>query len=81
MSEEWLKQDLLTYELARQGELLKEAHLRGMLDLSNKDIATLREARDLMETLAEQAREDLAFAKEVEPNPVLWFRQHYSDWW
>ena len=48
MNEEWLKQDLLTYELARQGELLKEAHLRGMLDLSNKDIATLREARDLM---------------------------------
>mgnify|MGYP006122358245 FL=1 len=81
MNEEWLKQDLLTYELARQGELLKEAHLRGMLDLSNKDIATLREARDLMETLAEQAREDLAFAKEVEPNPVLWFRQLYSDWW
>ena len=81
MNEEWLKQDLLTYELARQGELLKEAHLRGMLDLSNKDIATLREARDLMETLAEQAREDLAFAKEVEPNPLLWFRQHYSDWW
>ena len=81
MNEEWLKQDLLTYELAKQGALLKEAHLRGMLDLSDQDYATLREARDLMETLAEQARENIAFAKEVQPNPVLWFRQHYSDWW
>ncbi len=81
MNEAWAKQDLLTYELARQGELLKEAHVRGILELSDKEYALLKEARDLLENIVEQAREDMAFAKEVQPNPVLWFRQHYSDWW
>tara|TARA_R110001592_G_scaffold210585_2_gene462224 strand:+ start:298 stop:543 length:246 start_codon:yes stop_codon:yes gene_type:complete len=81
MNEQWLKQDLLTYELARQGQLLKEAHVRGILELSDKEYALLKEARDLLENIVEQAREDIAFAKEVQPDPVLWFRQHYSDWW
>ena len=66
MNEQWLKQDLLTYELARQGELLKEAHVRGILELSDKEYALLKEARDLLENIVEQAREDIAFAEEVQ---------------
>ncbi len=81
MNEHWLRQDLLIYEIEQQGNSLKEAHIRGILDLSDKEFDVLEQARDLMEALAEQMAEDLAFAEEVEPDPVLWFKQHYSDWW
>lgn len=81
MNKDWLKQDLLVYEIKQQGSTLMEAHVKGILRLSDKECTVLEQARDLMEDLAEQMAEDLRFQKEVEPDPVLWFRQHHSDWW
>ena len=81
MNKDWLKQDLLVYEIKQQGSTLMEAHVKGILKLSDKECTVLEQARDLMEDLAEQMAEDLRFQKEVEPNPALWFRQHHSDWW
>ncbi|MGB2072829.1 MAG: hypothetical protein ACPHX7_06255 [Candidatus Puniceispirillaceae bacterium] len=79
MNNRWLRQDLLTYEIEQQGNALKEAHVRGILQLSDPEVEVLEQARDLMEDLAEQAAEDVEFADKVAPNPRLWFRQQFSD--
>ena len=59
MNKDWLKQDLLVYEIKQQGSTLMEAHVKGILRLSDKECTVLEQARDLMEDLAEQAVDDL----------------------
>jgi len=71
----------LVFEIAMQGRSLKRGYDKGFLLISDQDIETLVEARDLMEDIAELMAGELEIDEDNDQDPGhrKWFRQQFSD--